>query len=129
MERLIFYICSWKLFFWSTLQPFEFYLQKLYTLKMTLDIIQQKVRPILEKYGVEYAGVFGSVARGDAKETSDIDILVKFKGPATFQAYLELDENLRHVLGRDIDLLTEGGVNKFIRPAIEKDLKLIYGQR
>lgn len=96
---------------------------------MTIDDIQQKIRPILEKCDVEYAGIFGSVARGDAKESSDIDILVKFRGAATFGAYLTLDENLRNVLGKDIDLLTEGGVNKFIKPAIERDLKLIYGQR
>jgi hypothetical protein len=96
---------------------------------MTIEDIRRKINPILEKSDIEYAGVFGSVARGDAKETSDIDILVKFKGSATFGAYLTLDENLRTALGRDIDLLTEGGVNKFIKPAIERDLKLIYGQR
>lgn len=96
---------------------------------MTLDDIQQKIRPVLERHNVEYAGIFGSFARGEAKETSDIDILVKFKGPATFEAYLELDEGLRKALGRDVDLLTEGGVNKFIKPAIERDLKFVYGQR
>jgi len=79
---------------------------------------------------VEYAGVFGSVASGEAGPKSDVDILVKFHGPATFRAYLKLDEDLRKSLGNvDIDLVTEGAVNKFLRPYIERDIKFIYGQR
>ena len=78
---------------------------------------------------MQYAGIFGSVARGEAGPKSDVDILVKFIGPATFISYLRLDENLRSKLGREIDLITEGAVNKFLRPYIEKDLKVIYGQR
>lgn len=83
----------------------------------------------MRKSGVKYAGVFGSVARGEAKPDSDVDILVRFIAPATFASYLELDENLRKRLGRDVDLITEGAVNKFLRPYIERDLKVVYGQR
>ena len=96
---------------------------------MTFEEVQGKIRPILEQAGVQYAGVFGSVARGEAGPNSDVDILVKFKDPPTFSAYLHLDESLRHLLGRDVDLVTEGAVNKFLRPYIERDLKLVYGQR
>ena len=96
---------------------------------MTWEEVQEKIRPILEQSGVQYAGVFGSVARGDAGPDSDVDILVKFKDPPTFSAYLHLDESLRSRLGRDVDLITEGAVNKFLRPYIEQDLKLVYGQR
>jgi len=96
---------------------------------VTWEEVQEKIRPILEQAGVQYAGVFGSVARGDAGPNSDVDILVKFNGPPTFSAYLHLDESLRRRLGRDVDLITEGAVNKFLRPYIERDLKLVYGQR
>ncbi len=85
--------------------------------------------PVIKENPVEYIGVFGSVARGQARPDSDVDILVKFTGPATFAAYLNLDKSLRQSLGRDIDLVTEGAVNKFLRPQIERDLKLIYGKR
>jgi hypothetical protein len=97
--------------------------------RVTLEEVQARIRPILERAGVQYAGVFGSVARGEAGPNSDIDILVKFKDPPTFSAYLNLDESLRSQLGRDVDLVTEGAVNKFLRPYIERDLKLVYGQR
>jgi predicted nucleotidyltransferase len=96
---------------------------------MDFQEIVQKIRPILQNCDVEYAGLFGSHARGEAKENSDVDILVKFSGRPTFSAYLHLDESLRVALGREIDLLTEGGINKFLRPHIERDLKIFYGQR
>ena len=96
---------------------------------MTLEEVKEKITPVLEECGVQYAGVFGSVARGEARTDSDVDILVKFSGPPTFAAYLRLDESLRKQLGRDVDLVTEGAVNKFLRPYIEQDLKLICGDR
>ena len=96
---------------------------------MTIDEIKKIVTPILEQNGVEYAGVFGSMARGEARSDSDVDILVKFKNRPTFDGYLRLDEDLRKILGREIDLVTEGAVNKFLRPYIERDIKTVYGQR
>jgi len=96
---------------------------------MTLEEVIGKITPILEQCGVEYAGIFGSVARGEDRADSDVDILVKFSGPPTFAAYLRLDDSLRERLGRDVDLVTEGAVNKFLRPYIERDLKIVYGQR
>lgn len=96
---------------------------------MTLEEVKLKITPILQEFPLEYVGVFGSVARGEQRPDSDIDFLVEFKGVPTFAAYLKLDENLRQKLGSDIDLVTEGSVNKFLRPYIERDLKVIYGQR
>ena len=96
---------------------------------MTIDEVKKKITPILEQNGVEYAGVFGSTARGEAGVDSDVDILVKFKNRPTFAGYLRLDEDLRKILGREIDLVTEGAVNRFLRPQIERDIKIVYGQR
>ena len=98
-------------------------------MNMTLEEVKEKIVPVLQKSGVEYAGAFGSVARGEAKPDSDVDILVKFKVQPTFASYLQLDDRLKQALNLDIDLVTVGGVNKFLRPYIERDLKLIYGQR
>jgi len=96
---------------------------------MNTEEVKRIITPILKKFRVQYAGVFGSVARGEAGPNSDVDILVKFIDGPTFAAYLDLDESLRKQLGRDVDLITEGAVNKFIRPQIDRDLKLVYGQR
>jgi predicted nucleotidyltransferase len=96
---------------------------------MTVEEVKKIIIPILEKSAVAYAGIFGSVARGVATKNSDVDILVKFSGAPTFDAYIKLDEDLRNSLGGDVDLITEGAVNKFMRPEIERDFKLIYGKR
>ncbi len=96
---------------------------------MKLSEIKEKITPILQKSEVQYAGVFGSVARGEARPDSDVDILVKFRGRPTFSSYLKLDEELRGQLGMKVDLITEGALNKFLRAQIEQDLRLVYGQR
>ena len=96
---------------------------------MSIAEIKEKITPLLNKYDVAYAGVFGSFARGEENAHSDVDIVVKFKGPATFDNYLKLDNAIRSTLDKDVDLLTENSINRFLRPHIEQDLKIIYGQR
>ena len=108
---------------------FDFKCLNCYHSLMKLEELKQKITPILREAGVQYAGVFGSVARGEAGPDSDVDILVKFSGMPTFAAYLKLDDDLRQELGREVDLITEGGMNKLLRPYIERDLEVIYGQR
>ncbi len=46
---------------------------------MTIEEIKGKVTPILERYGVKKAAIFGSVVRGESKTSSDVDILVEIK--------------------------------------------------
>lgn len=96
---------------------------------MNFEQVKLKIIPLLQENQVEYLGIFGSVARGDSGMNSDVDILVKFSDPVTFDKYLMLDERIRGALGIDIDLVTEGAINKFLRPQIARDLKMVYGQR
>lgn len=96
---------------------------------MTLKEIQERINVVLKENPVECIGIFGSVARGEAGPDSDVDVLVQFSGRPTFAAYLKLDDSLRQQLGRNVDLVTVGAVNKFLRPQILRDLKMIYGKR
>ncbi len=73
---------------------------------MTIKEVEQKIMPVLKQSGLQYAGVFGSVARGEAGPDSDVDILMKFNKSPTFAAYLLLDDQLHDSLGRDVDLIT-----------------------
>jgi len=91
--------------------------------------IKQKVTPILVEYDVEYAGIFGSVARGEATSQSDVDILVRLhQGTGMFE-YMRLINNLENALQKKVDLVTESGLNKFVRPYALRDLKTIYEKR
>ena len=101
----------------------------LYTTRMTIEELKTTITTILKQYDVEYAGVFGSVARGEAKPDSDVDIVVQFTGRPVFKKYFYLHEQLEADLLREVDLLTVDSINKYLKPGITKDLIYIYGQR
>jgi hypothetical protein len=85
-----------------------------------------RVDDICNKYGINYLGVFGSVARGEEREDSDIDLLVKFDSKKKIGLF-ELDRVQRELeikLGRKVDLVTK--INKYIEPQAMKDLRTIY---
>lgn len=78
---------------------------------------------IQKKYGVKRLGIFGSHARNEQTDTSDIDILVEFSpGNATFDNFMKLVEFLEEVLSSHVDLLTCDGISKHLRPFIEKEV-------
>ncbi|MEP6902315.1 MAG: nucleotidyltransferase domain-containing protein, partial [Actinomycetota bacterium] len=68
---------------------------------------------------------FGSFARGEANENSDIDLLVRFSKPVGWAFYGIADE-LERVMGRKVDLATENMLGKRIRESVKRDLQAIY---
>ena len=93
---------------------------------MTVEEIRQQASPVLEQHGVTYAAVFGSVARGEQRQDSDIDILVRLGRPTGMIGYMQLVEGLEQSLNKKIDLVTEQSLNQHVRPYIMPDLKTIY---
>ncbi len=81
-----------------------------------------KHRADLDRYGVRSLALFGSVVRGEEKPESDIDLLVEFEGPATFDGYMELKFYLEDLLGQSVDLVTSKALRPQLRPWIEQDL-------
>jgi predicted nucleotidyltransferase len=71
-----------------------------------LDLLTVEVPALRARYGVKSLAVFGSMARGDDREGSDVDILVTFEGRATFRGYMGLKLDLEDPIGRRIDLTT-----------------------
>ena len=76
----------------------------------------------LDRHGVKSLALFGSVARDDAGVDSDIDVLVEFEGPATFDGYMELKFYLEDLLGKPVDLVTPKALRPQLRPRIEREL-------
>ncbi len=93
---------------------------------MTITDIQQRLSPVFRAHGVSRAAVFGSVARGEDRPESDVDILVALREPMGLVAYTRFVGELEARLGRRVDAVTERGLNKFIRPYVLRDLKTIY---
>ncbi len=96
---------------------------------MSVKDLQTKLAPIFRHYGIKHAAVFGSVSRGDDNPESDVDVMVRLGKPMGLVGFVELVTEMEKVLGRKVDLVTEGGVNKFIKPYILPDLKNIYDDK
>ena len=75
----------------------------------------------LAEFKVKALYLFGSAARNEARPESDVDFLVEFDGPATFDQYIRLQAFLEDLLQRRVDLVTRKGLRKELAPAIEKD--------
>jgi predicted nucleotidyltransferase len=92
----------------------------------TLELLQQHTRE-LERFGVRSLAVFGSVARDEATSDSDVDLVVNFDGPATFDRYIELCFYLEDLFKCPVDLLTEQSLTPSLRKVIEKDALYVEG--
>jgi hypothetical protein len=93
---------------------------------MNADQIIARIRGLrtqLDALGVASLGLFGSVARAEERDDSDVDVLVAFNGPATFDQYMDLKLLLEDALGRRVDLVTERGLREALRPIIERELR------
>jgi predicted nucleotidyltransferase len=93
---------------------------------MTIEELKQKTAPIRDQHGVAYAAVFGSVARGEDRPQSDVDILVRLGRPMGMVGYMRLIQNLEEILQKKVDVVTEQSLNEHVRPYVLPDLKTIY---
>lgn len=73
----------------------------------TIEELKQKIAPIARKYDIPTVYIFGSYARGEADDNSDVDVLFKREG-SKIRGWLMggLYEDLRESLGKELDLLT-----------------------
>ena len=66
-------------------------------------------------------GVFGSFAKGDFAETSDVDLVIEFDQPIGLR-FSELVEQLEQLLGRKVDVLTPAGINGIRVKRVARDI-------
>ena len=82
----------------------------------------RKHRAQLTRLGVKSLSIFGSVARGEERPDSDVDILVEFEGRATFDRYMDTKFYLEELLGCKVDLVTPKAIKPRMKPYIMRDL-------
>ena len=87
-----------------------------------LDLLNQHRDEFLQRFGAKHLALFGSAARDELRDNSDIDVLVEFDGPTTFDGYFDLKTHLEQLMGRSVDLVTEKGLKPRARRHVEKDL-------
>ena len=74
-----------------------------------------------ERFGVTSLALFGSFARDEAGDGSDVDILVAFAGPATSRSYFGVQFYIEDLLDRQVDLVTEKALRPRFRPYVERE--------
>ena len=92
----------------------------------TADLLLAKrdeILTIAERHGARNVRVFGSVARGEATEDSDIDLLVATPGQASAWFPAALVNELQRLLGRRVDVVTEDGLYWLLRRRILKEAR------
>jgi predicted nucleotidyltransferase len=83
-----------------------------------IKIINSQLPALRDQYKVKRLGLFGSAARGEVGEESDIDILVEFESPVGFFDFIRLENSLSKLLGRKVDLISR----KAIKPSIKEEI-------
>lgn len=88
-----------------------------------ISTLKEHEKLIRQKFGVKKIGIFGSFARGEEKEDSDLDVLVVFEeGQKTFDNYMDLKFYLEDLFGREIDLVTERALKPQLKTIIMKEV-------
>ena len=79
-------------------------------------------RPTLvDRFGVVELAVFGSFARDEATDASDVDVLVSFLEPATSRTYFGVQFYIEDLLGLKVDLVTDKALRSELRPYVERE--------
>jgi len=78
-------------------------------------------REALQRFHVKTLAVFGSVARGEARAESDVDLLVEFSVPVGLFEFVRLRRFLEEILGARVDLVTPGALKPQLRQAVLRE--------
>ena len=73
-----------------------------------------------------FLGVFGSFARGDASEDSDVDLLIRFSTRKGLLDLVRIEREMAESLGRSVDLLTDAAISPYLREHINRELVELY---
>ena len=86
-----------------------------------LQLLRQYKASASKKYGIKRIGIFGSVARGEQTETSDVDIVVSLSKPRLFNL-VHIKEDLQQLYGRPVDIVRErDNMDILLKNCIQRD--------
>lgn len=94
---------------------------------MKIEEIKGAIEPILIRHHIKRAGIFGSMAKGNATSKSDIDILVELGNKISLLEFVGIKYELEDLLGRKVDLVEYQAVKPRLRNKIMSEEIRIYG--
>ena len=89
---------------------------------VVLQILKKKNAEMTKQFGVKSLSLFGSVARNEATQTSDVDLLVEFNCPVGYFGLFALQDYLEKLLGCSVDLGTPNSLKPYIKVRVEGEL-------
>ena len=90
-----------------------------------LDFLKTHKQEMHERFGVTQIGLFGSYARGDAREDSDIDLAIELEGDRLFRKFFALELFLKTRLNKEIDLGIASALKPIVRDSIAKEIQYV----
>ncbi|MBU0978741.1 MAG: nucleotidyltransferase domain-containing protein [Patescibacteria group bacterium] len=80
---------------------------------------------------IDYLALYGSHARGENTDASDIDLLVSFDKKASVSLFdlASIQIKMSEILGKKVDLVTKSGLSQYVRPYIQDDIQVIYAKK
>ncbi len=100
-------------------------MSKVHVQKDIFAILSQNIM-LLRRFGVRRIGLFGSFARNQQQENSDIDLLVEFiPDEKTYRHFINLAYTLEDLFGRKVELVTHESLSPYIKPYIIKEVKYL----
>ena len=89
---------------------------------MAIDVLlkekREEILQIAQKHGARNVRVFGSVAKGEARARSDVDLLVEMEPGRSLLDMIAIKQDLEDLLGRKVDVVTEAAVSPYIRESV-----------
>lgn len=89
---------------------------------LTIKEIKRRIKPVMEKHGIDEVYLFGSYARGEANRNSDVDIYCSNGDIETLYHVVAFNEELEKALGKKVDVVTIGSqMHDFFRQQLDED--------
>ena len=95
------------------------------TLKQIVSRLSANLGELEQAFGVKSLALFGSVARNEATEASDVDLLVDFGKAPSFRQYTNALLYLEDLLGCKVDLVTQDSLKAELIPSVKRNSKTI----
>ena len=86
-----------------------------------LRILRAHKPALAQRFGATDLALYGSFARGQATDDSDVDVLVRFDAPPDWRSYFGAQFYLEDLLGRPVDMAADGELRTEILPSVERD--------
>lgn len=94
---------------------------------MTIENIKERIIPLLKKYSIKRAGIFGSYANGMETDVSDIDVLVELGPEIGLLKFVEIKLDMEDILNRKVDLVEYKALKPRLKDRILSEERRIYG--